>query len=202
MERYGAGWDDEGDPPSPDRLSRLSAALNKRVAVAAVVALVAGGGFWVTHRGGGTKVGDCAIDNSVDALNPSIIKASCTDPAAVYEVAAKTTAMGACPAGDYGKLVALGGGNPMQYTADQGTSLCLALHVRTGECLTLRTDQFTPGAGSLIPRVIDCQTGHGPDRFRIVTVRTDTSDRSVCGHDALGLSYSTPREVICAARLS
>ncbi|HZE65683.1 MAG TPA: hypothetical protein VE081_03575 [Sporichthyaceae bacterium] len=204
MESYGAGWNDEdADPPRPSLLSRLPTTTNKRIAVGVAVLLAVGGGFWVTHRGGGTKVGDCAIDQSTDAYSPAVNKAACTDPAAVWEVAAKTTFAGPCPTGDYVKLAALGGGNPYNYQpAGQGTALCLALHVRQGECLHIHIEAFTSDTGSILPREIDCSLGMGTERYRITAIRTDTVDRGVCPKTALPFSYSTPHEVICASVLA
>jgi hypothetical protein len=203
MESYGAGWnDDDADPLRPSLRSRLATTTNKRVAVGAAVLLLAGGGFWVTHRGGGTKVGDCAIDRSADVYTPAVDRAACTDPAAVWQVAAKTTFAGPCPTGDYVKLASTGGGNVYNYGPEEKSALCLALHVQPGECLQIHIETFTSTTGAILPREIDCGLGEGAERYRITSVRTDTVDRGVCPKSAMPFSYSTPREVICASVLA
>lgn len=172
-------------PPQPDTplAAKPGATLSQRlVRVAALVVVVVVGviAYLVFFQKGdptAAKVGDCvSITGSANLATAT--RLSCTDPSAVYVVVAAGKGV-TCDSSE----VAYRG------SARDGTKLCLFYNVSVGDCLKVAPN----GDGT-------AKVACAPGMLKVLSVLTDSSDKSKCPADAEeATSDPTRNRLICFA---
>ncbi|RZQ61790.1 LppU/SCO3897 family protein [Amycolatopsis suaedae] len=129
-------------------------------------------------RVGSPEVSDCVriLDDSGERSEFSTV--DCDDDAAIYRVEAKPEPGMPCPDGDYVEFELLE--KPVR-------SLCLALNVSDGDCLSEITDTT---------RTTKVACGEVRAESR-VTVHRDVQARDVCGPKETGFAYLRPARTVC-----
>lgn len=148
------------------------------VAAIAVVLVVGVGGYVAIFQKSGlgaTSVGDC-VSMSGSSTSMTAKRISCDDPKALYVVTATGTATNC----DAGEVTYSGSGI-------RRTNLCLFYNVRQGECLA-SSQQGGDAA----------KTSCTPGTIKVVSVRTDTSDKTQCPTSAdLAKIDITRKRMVC-----
>jgi hypothetical protein len=132
-----------GMPGVPQAKAGLSTAAKIGIGVAIVLFLGFAGlgvlllvGFRAAMAG--PEVGDCVRITKDDPTRGGYERLTCSSPRAVYKVESRPSGAASCPSGDYAEfeLLARGDGSRL-------STLCLALNVRSGECLSSPEDRVS-----------------------------------------------------------
>ena len=170
-------------PPQPDTPPSAGAGVAQRlVRVAAVVVVVVVGviGYLVFFQKSdptAAKVGDC-VSITGSATLATATRLSCTDPSALYVVVAAGKGV-TCDSSEVG----------YRGSARDGTKLCLFYNVAVGDCLKIAPN----GDGT-------AKVACAPGMLKVLSVVTDTADKSTCPADAEeATSDPTRNRLICFA---
>ncbi|SDO39914.1 hypothetical protein SAMN04515671_0816 [Nakamurella panacisegetis] len=186
------GYPPPGSVPPPP--AAAGAKRNRLIIIGVVLLVIVAGVIFAVVKNQKTattaaNVGDCIKITSASTVNPDTSQAPCGEADAIFVVTETGGSSITCDSNETSYVEGKKKDNP-------DTRVCLRYNVKAGDCLD-------PGAADTdVPKKLPCAQATSSNAVKVVSLITDSADKSKCPGQSFGLPLTKRNMVYCLAPVS